>query len=159
MPRTGKAKIREISPDPLYNSQKVAKLINRVMKNGKKTIAQRHVYSAFDIIKKKTNQDPIEVFEAAIRNITPQMEVRSRRVGGAAYQVPMPVRGRRGFSLAIRWIVLESNKLPNKDFHTFAEKLAAEFIGASKNEGNAIQRKLNAQRQADANKAFAHFRW
>lgn len=159
MPRTGKIRPREIHPDSRYHSRQIAKLINRVMKSGKKTIAQRHVYTALDIIKQKTKKDPLNVFETAIRNITPQMMVRSRRVGGAAYQVPMPVRGSMGFSLAVRWLVLEANKQPNKQYHTFAEKLASEIMAAAVNEGGAIERKVNAHRQAEANKAFAHFRW
>ena len=159
MPRTGKIKPRNIEPDPIYNNRQIAKLINRVMISGKKTIAQRQVYQALDIIKEKTSKDPLTVFGDAIRNITPQMEVRSRRVGGAAYQVPMPVRGPRGFSLAIRWLVLESKKLENKKYHTYAEKLATEIMAAAVGEGNSIQRKTTAHRQAEANKAFAHFRW
>ena len=159
MPRTGRTKPRVTEPDPVYNSQKLSKLINRVMKSGKKTVAQRQVYAALDIVKKEIKKDPELVFENAIKNITPQMEVRSRRVGGATYQVPMPLREPRGFSLAIRWLVTEARKRPNKQHHTFAEKLAAEIVAASRGEGGSIERKLNTHRQADANKAFAHFRW
>lgn len=157
--RTKRAKKRSIKPDPIYNSYQVSKLINRIMQRGKKSIAQKNVYDAFDIIKKKTNKDPLEVFDTAIDQITPKMEVRSRRVGGAAYQVPMPVRGPRSFSLAVRWLILEANKRPNKEHHTFAEKLAAEIIDATNGEGGAIQRKTTSHKMADANKAFAHFRW
>ncbi len=157
--RTRRAKIRKIYPDPIYNSVKVQKLINRVMVSGKKSIARKHVYAAFDIIKKETKRNPLEVFEEAIDNITPKMEVRSRRVGGAAYQVPMPVKGRRGFALAIRWLVGESNKRPNKNYHTYAEKLAAEILDAINNEGGAVQKRNTSHKMAESNKAFAHFRW
>ena len=145
--------------DPIYNSVQIAKLINRVMKDGKKSTARTQVYGALEIIKAKTKNPPLEVFEASIKNITPQMEVRSRRVGGAAYQVPTPVRPSRGFSLATRWLIGEARKRPNKQFHPFAEKLAAEMLDALNNEGGAIQKKLTAHRQAEANRAFAHFRW
>lgn len=159
MSRSKKAKIRPIDPDPKYNSRQITKLINRVMTQGKKTIAQKHVYQALEIIAKQENKEALEVFEIALRNITPQMEVRSRRVGGAAYQVPMPVKTRRGSSLAIRWLVNEANKRSNKEHRSFAEKLAAEIIDATKNEGGAIQKKITSHKMADANKAFAHFRW
>jgi small subunit ribosomal protein S7 len=157
--RTKRAHTREITPDPRYKSRQVTKLIHRVMKSGKKSLAQNQVYAAFDIIQAKSKQQPLTVFEQAIDNIVPRMEVRSRRVGGAAYQVPMPVRGQRGFSLAIRWLVLESNKRQNNEYHTFAEKLAAEILDAVQNEGGAIQRKITSHKMAEANKAFAHFRW
>jgi len=160
MPRTGKIKPRITPPDPLYGSQRLTKLINGVMKSGKKSVAQKQVYSALDIIKQKSKQEePLRVFESAIKHITPPMEVRSRRVGGATYQVPMPVRGNRGFSLAIRWLVTESRNRSNNKYHSFADKLAAEIIDAANGEGGAVDRKHNTQRQAEANKAFAHFRW
>ena len=159
MPRTGKITSREIKSDPIYESQLVGKLINNVMKRGKKTIAQRHVYSTFEIIKKQNNQNPMEVFETAVRNITPQMEVRSRRVGGAAYQVPAPIKGKRGTSLALRWLVQGARKRPNNQHHTFSEKLAAERLDAAQGEGMAFQRKITSHKMAEANKAFAHFRW
>lgn len=129
------------------------------MKSGKKTLAQKHVYTSLKIIEKKVNKDPIEVFEEAIRNISPQMEVRSRRVGGAAYQVPTPIKRQRGFSLALRWLVAGARKRPNKEFHTFAEKLAAEIIDAANGEGQSFQRKITSHKMAEANRAFAHFRW
>jgi len=157
--RAKKTKKREITPDLLYNSNQVTRLINRSMKSGKKAVAQKQIYASFDLIKKNTKKDPLEVFEIALKNITPQMEVRSRRVGGAAYQVPIPVKGNRGSSLAIRWLVLEARKRSNKDHRTYAEKLAAELIDAYQNQGGAIQRKLGSHKMADANKAFAHFRW
>lgn len=157
--RTKRAKHRQTNPDPIYNSRQVTKLINRIMLDGKKTIAKTQVYGAFDIVKDKTKSNPLDVYEQALGNITPKMEVRSRRVGGAAYQVPMPVRGLRASSLATRWLVLEANKRDNSAHHTFAEKLAAEILDAANNEGGAIQRKITSHKMADANKAFAHFRW
>lgn len=159
MPRTGKITPRKINPDPLYANKLVAKLINSVMTRGKKTLAQQQVYQAFESIKKQKNQDPIEVFEEAIKNLTPQMEVRSRRVGGAAYQVPTPIKGRRGASLALRWLVQEARKRPNSQFHRFSDKLAQEIMDATNGEGMAFQRKITAHKMAEANKAFAHFRW
>jgi small subunit ribosomal protein S7 len=159
MPRTGKVIPRETKPDPIYGKKMVTQLISNTMKSGKKTLAQRHVYTAFDVIREKHKKDPIEVFETAVRNVTPQMEVRSRRVGGAAYQVPTPIKPRRGLSLAIRWLVRGARERPNSEYHTFAEKLAAEIIDAANSEGMAFQRKITSHKMAEANKAFAHFRW
>ncbi|OGY16345.1 MAG: 30S ribosomal protein S7 [Candidatus Chisholmbacteria bacterium RIFCSPHIGHO2_01_FULL_49_18] len=159
MPRTGRISQRETEPDPIFANQSVTKLINTVMRQGKKTIAQRHVYTALKLVKDKTGKDPLEVFEVAVRNVTPQMEVRSRRVGGAAYQVPAPIRGKRSLSLAMRWLVRGAKERSNKEYHTFSEKLAAELIDAANGEGAAFQRKITAHKMADANKAFAHFRW
>ena len=159
MPRSGRITKRILQPDPIYANRQVTHLVNRVMKDGKKQIAYRHVYKAFEIIKKKLKKDPLTVFQQALENIKPNMEVRSRRVGGAAYQVPMPVKGVRKESLAIRWLVLESRKRPNKEYHTFSEKLAIELIDASNNQGNAVKKKEEMNRMADANKAFSHFRW
>jgi small subunit ribosomal protein S7 len=157
--RAKRAKIREIAPDPRFGSVKVAKLINRSMLNGKKAAAQKQVFAALDLLAQQTKTDALTAFDEVINAITPQMEVRSRRVGGAAYQVPMPVRGRRGFSLALRWLILEANKRPNKQYHSFAEKLVAEMMDALNNQGGAIQRKETSHRMAEANKAFSHFRW
>lgn len=158
--RAKKAKIRNITGDSLYQSKEINRLINRVMYDGKKTVAQKQVYLALEIIKTQTNNpNPLEVFNQAVANITPKMEVRSRRVGGAAYQVPMPVRPGRAFSLAIRWLVMEAKKRPNSEYHTFGAKLAAELTDAAKNEGGAVQKKLTTHKMAEANKAFAHFRW
>ncbi len=157
--RAKNAKIRLAEPDPIYQSRVVTKLINRVMVDGKKSIAQKLVYKAFDLIKDKTQQDPLSVFETAMNNITPKMEVRSRRVGGAAYQVPMPVRPNRGQALALRWLITEAHKRANSDYHTFADKVAAEIMDAVENQGGAVQKKLTTHKMADANKAFAHFRW
>lgn len=159
MSRSGKIKKREILPDPVYNDVLVAKLINRVMKNGKKTVAQKHVYKAFEIIKEKLGQNPLMVFHQALENVKPQMEVRSRRIGGAAYQVPVPVKGDRRISLGIRWLVLASQARQNKDYHTFAEKIAAEILDAYNNQGGAVKKKEDTHKMAEANKAFAHFRW
>ncbi len=145
--------------DPKYGSTKVAKFINRTMKDGKKNAARTQVYGALEILEKQLNRNPIEVFEDALRAVSPQMEVRSRRVGGAAYQVPMPVRGPRGFSLALRWIIEEARKRPSTTYHTFAEKLASEMMDSLKGEGGAVAKKNTMHRMADANKAFAHFRW
>ncbi|MGB9911427.1 MAG: 30S ribosomal protein S7 [Microgenomates group bacterium] len=159
MPRSGPVKKRVLPPDPIYNSRLVTRLINRVMKDGKKTIAQKHVYKAFEIIKEKTGKNPLEIFTQALENIKPTMEVRPRRVGGAAYQVPMPVRGSRRESLAIRWLVLYARQRPNKEYHHFYEKLAAEIMDAFQNQGGAVKKKEEVHRMAEANKAFAHFRW
>ena len=145
--------------DVKYNSTKVTKLINRCMKDGEKAVAMRQVYSAFDILKSKLNSNPLDVYEEVLQHVTPAMEVRSRRIGGAAYQVPTPVRGARGFSLALRWLIEEARKRPNAAFHSFGEKLAAEMMDALKNEGGAVAKKVAMHRTAEANKAFAHFRW
>jgi small subunit ribosomal protein S7 len=157
--RSKRAQIRETQPDAVYGSTKIAKFINYVMQEGKKTVAMKQVYNALEQAGEATKQKPVEVFDAVIDAITPQMEVRSRRVGGAAYQVPMPVRPRRGFALALRWLVQEARKRPSKQYHTFAEKLVAEMLDSLQNQGGAIQRKMTSHRMADANKAFAHFRW
>lgn len=159
MARAKRAKKRRSQPDPIYNDVLVTKLINRIMKSGKKTIAQKHVYTALEEIKKKTKKDPVEVFHQALENIKPKMEVRSRRVGGATYQVPYPVRGARRNSLAIRWLVESARSLPNQQFKTFSDKLVAEIFNASKGEGKAMTKREEVHRMADANKAFAHFRW
>ncbi|PIR61730.1 MAG: 30S ribosomal protein S7 [Candidatus Pacebacteria bacterium CG_4_10_14_0_8_um_filter_43_12] len=157
--RAKRAPIRMTEPDTLYGSARIAKLINYVTKDGKRTVAMKQVYSALDLAAQETKKKPLEVFEAVIDSVTPQMEVRSRRVGGAAYQVPMPVRPRRGFALALRWLVQEARKRSSKQYHSFAEKLMAEMLDSLQNQGGAIQRKMTSHRMADANKAFAHFRW
>lgn len=157
--RAKRAKIKDVEPDLKFKSVKVTRVINRVMRDGKKSVAQTQVYTAMDMAADKLGKKPLEVLEEVLHIITPQMEVRSRRVGGAAYQVPMPIRGRRGMSLAIRWLVQEANKRPNKQYHSFAEKLAAEMMDALGNAGGAIAKRDAAHRMAEANKAFAHFRW
>jgi small subunit ribosomal protein S7 len=157
--RTKQAVQRQALPDPRYHSVVVTKLINRSMRDGKKTVAQKQVYEALEIIRQTLKRNPAEVLEDVIRKISPTMEVRSRRVGGASYQVPMPVSQHRGLSLGIRWLVTEANKRPNKTYHSFAEKLSAEMLDALKDEGGAIQKRVVTHKMADANKAFAHFRW
>jgi small subunit ribosomal protein S7 len=129
------------------------------MRNGKKVAAQAQIYQALELIKTKTNKEPLEVIEQALKNITPIMEVRSRRVGGAAYQVPMQVKPFRASSLAIRWLLNEANKRPNSEYHTFADKFTAEILDALQETGGAHQKKLTSHKMAEANKAFAHFRW
>jgi len=129
------------------------------MQRGKKMVAQKHVYRAFEQVKEKAGADPLEVFQKALDNVKPSMDVRPRRVGGASYQVPMPVRGDRRESLAIRWLIQAAQARPNKEYHTFDKKLAAELLAAYKNEGGAVRKKVEIHKIAEANKAFAHFRW
>ncbi|OGY08759.1 MAG: 30S ribosomal protein S7 [Candidatus Blackburnbacteria bacterium RIFCSPHIGHO2_01_FULL_44_64] len=150
---------RNIQPDPIYGHELVTKLINRAMFDGKRSVAQRQVYKAFEEIAEKTNEDALRTFLKAIDNIKPSMEVRPRRIGGAAYQVPAPVRGPRKESLAIRWLIQTANSRPNAQYKLFSAKLAAEIMDASKGEGGAIAKKLDIERQAEANRAFAHFNW
>jgi small subunit ribosomal protein S7 len=160
MSRAKRIKRKVLLPDPVYANRQIMRLVNRVMKDGKKQIAFKQVYRTFEIIKKNLKVDnPLEIFHQALENTKPTMEVRSRRVGGAAYQVPIPVRGDKREALAIRWLILAARKRSNKEYHTFAEKLAAELIDASKNQGGAIQKKQETHRMAEANKAFSHFRW
>ncbi len=155
-----KVKVRTgVAADPKYNSTRVAKLINRTMHDGKKEAARTQVYAALEILESQVGRPAVEVFEDVLRTVTPLMEVRSRRVGGAAYQVPMPVRGARGSSLALRWLIENARKRPSSTYHTFGEKLAAEMIDALKGEGGTIAKKIAVHKMADANKAFAHFRW
>lgn len=151
-------KNKKITPEPLYGNYLVTKLINRAMRDGKKAASQKQVYQALTIIK-NGGEDPIKVFSAAIENIKPAMEVRARRVGGAAYQVPMTVRGERRDSLAIRWLVAGSRARSNSEFKTFADKLAAEIMDAAKGEGASVKKKIEVEKIAEANKAFSHFRW
>jgi small subunit ribosomal protein S7 len=156
--RHKKAPRRQIHPDKIYNNLLVAKFINNVMEDGKRTVAEDNVYKAFELLKAK-NEDPVETFEKALNNVGPKVEVRARRVGGANYQVPVEVRADRRMSLAIRWLLEAATKRPNKEFRSFAEKLAAEFIDAANNSGEAIRKRDNQLKQAEANRAFAHFRW
>jgi len=146
----------EIKPDSKYGSLEVAKLVNYVMESGKKNTARKVVYDAFDEIKKETKNDPSEVFNQAIANVGPTMEVRSRRVGGANYQIPREVRPERRFFLALRWIIEAAKSGKGTPMH---KKLAKEIINASNNEGAAVTKKLNTHKMAEANKAFAHFAW
>lgn len=157
--RSKPATIRPLAPDPIYNHPLVTKLINNIMVDGKKTAAQKQVYKAFSRLKSETNPDPLRVYLTALENIRPQMEVRSRRIGGAAYQVPAPVRGPRKDSLALRWLIAAARDRSNSQYHSFGEKLAAEITDALNNAGAAIKKKLDMHRMAEANKAFAHFRW
>jgi small subunit ribosomal protein S7 len=159
MPRTGRITKRQPLPDPIYKSRLLAKIINRSMRSGKKSVAQKQIYQALELLKNQGIEHPLKALRQALDNIKPQMEVRARRIGGAAYQVPVPVKGNRRESLAIRWLVEFANQRPNKEYHTFAEKLAAEIKDASNNEGLAIKKRDNTHRMAEANKAFAHFRW
>ena len=156
--RHKKAQRRETEPDKVYRNKLVAKVINRIMKNGKKVAAEKQVYNAFSIIE-KAGQEPLSIFEKAIQNVGPKVEVKARRVGGASYQVPTEVRGDRKIALAIRWIVKAATDRPNKEHHTFAEKLAAEFKDASQNLGAAVKKRDTVLKMAEANRAFSHFRW
>lgn len=149
---------RPITPDPVFNSRIVARLVNRVMMHGKKSVAQKLVYQALDTIKAQ-GKNPLEVLEAAIRMVGPKVEVRSRRIGGASYQVPTEVRGDRREALAIRWLIAAASSRSNRDFHTFGLKLAAELQDAANGQGEAINKRDNVLKMADANKAFAHLKW
>lgn len=151
-------KKRVLMPDPVYGNTMVAKFINNFMKDGKKTTAQKVMYDAFDIIKEK-GLDPLEVFEKALDTVGPKQEVRARRIGGAAYQVPVEVRGDRRIALAIRWILAATKKRSNSEFPGFAKKLAAEFMAAANGEGEAIRKRDVTYKMAESNKAFAHFKW
>ncbi|AGC69615.1 30S ribosomal protein S7 [Thermoclostridium stercorarium subsp. stercorarium DSM 8532] len=156
MPRKGHVPKREVLPDPIYNSTVVTKLINKVMLDGKKGLAQRIVYGAFDIVREKTGKDPLEVFDQALNNVMPVLEVRARRVGGATYQVPIEVRPERRQALGIRWLV---NYARLRGERTMKQKLAAEIMDAANNTGNAVKKKEDTHKMAEANKAFAHYRW
>ncbi|OGY92356.1 MAG: 30S ribosomal protein S7 [Candidatus Komeilibacteria bacterium RIFCSPLOWO2_02_FULL_48_11] len=145
---------RTISPDPKFNSLTIAKLVNYVMERGKKTTAQKVVYDAFDLMAEKTKQDPVAIFDRALKNVTPILEVRSRRVGGANYQVPVEVRGERKLALAFRWLLLAAN---TRRGAAMAEKLADELMAAARGEGTAIKKREDVHRMAEANRAFAHF--
>lgn len=156
MSRRARAERREIAPDPKYGSEVVARFVNRVMTRGKKSLARRLVYDAFDIIAERTNKPPMEIFELAMKNAAPMVEVRPRRVGGATYQVPIEVVPERRMSLAIRWLVTTARSRPGK---SMAQKLADELMDAANNQGETIKRKDNVHRMAESNRAFAHFRW
>ena len=147
---------RQVEVDPVYGTKVITKFINSLMLDGKKTVAEKIVYRTFDIIKEKTKQDPLEIFNEAIKNVKPNLEVKSRRVGGATYQVPVEVRSERAQALAIRWLIDSSKKRGDK---TMQERLSKEFLDASTNKGNAIKKKEDTHKMAEANKAFAHFRW
>ena len=156
MPRRGFIPKREVLPDPLYGTTVVTKLINQIMLDGKRGIAQAVCYGAFEKVKDKTGKDPGEVFQAGINNILPALEVKARRVGGATYQVPIEIRPERRQTLALRWLVDFSRKRGEK---TMSDRLAGEIMDAANNAGNAVKRKEEMHRMAEANKAFAHYRW
>ena len=156
MPRRGFIPKREVLPDPVYGTAIVTKLINQIMYDGKRGVAQNVCYEAFEMIAQKTGKEAIEVFNAAMNNIMPSLECKARRVGGATYQVPIEIRPERRQTLALRWLVLFSRKRGER---SMAERLAGEIIDASNNAGNAVKRREDMHNQAEANKAFAHYRW
>ena len=156
MPRRGNIAKRDVLPDPLYNSKLVTRLINSVMYDGKKGVAQKIVYDAFEIVKEKTGKDPLEAFEAAMENIMPVLEVKARRVGGATYQVPMEVRPERRETLGLRWVTLYAR---NRSERTMKERLAGEIMDAFNEQGGAFKKREDTHKMAEANKAFAHYRW
>ncbi|MFZ5596984.1 MAG: 30S ribosomal protein S7 [Bacillota bacterium] len=156
MPRRGSVKRIEVEPDPVYGNKVLSKLINQIMLDGKKGTAEKIVYGAFDIIKEKTGKNPLEVFDQAMKNIMPVLEVKARRVGGANYQVPVEVRQERRQTLGIRWLTNYSRSRAGK---TMEEKLASEIMDAANNTGATIKKKEDTHKMAEANKAFAHYRW
>ena len=156
VPRRGNVPKREVLPDPLYNSVLVTKLVNSIMLDGKKGVAQKVVYGAFDIIKEKTEKDPLDVFTTALENIMPVLEVKARRVGGSTYQVPMEVNSRRATTLAIRWIVDFSRK---RKEHTMKQRLAAEIMDAAENTGASVKKREDLYKMAESNRAFSHYRF
>ena len=156
MPRRGNIAKRDVLQDPVYNSKLVTRLINNIMLDGKKGVAQKIVYGAFDEVAEKSGKDAIEVFEEAMNNIMPQLEVKARRIGGATYQVPIEVRPDRRQALALRWLTLYSRKRSEK---TMKERLANEILDASNNTGASVKKKEDMHKMAEANKAFAHYRW
>jgi small subunit ribosomal protein S7 len=156
VPRKGNVPVREVLPDPLYHDVKVTKLVNNIMLDGKKGVAQKICYDAFDLIKERTGKEPLEVFTQALENVMPVLEVKARRVGGANYQVPIEVRPARRQTLGLRWIVSYARKRSER---TMMERLAGELIDASNGTGNAYKKKEDIHKMADANRAFAHYRW
>ena len=156
MPRRGNVAKRDVLPDPMYNSKLVTRLINNIMYDGKKGVAQKIVYDAFEIVAEKTGKDALEVFEQAMENVMPSLEVKARRVGGSTYQVPMEVRAERRQTLGLRWLVSYSR---TRSERTMAEKLAAEILDAKNSAGGAFKKKEETHRMAEANKAFAHYRY
>ena len=156
MPRKGHIVKRDVLADPIYNSKVVTRLINTVMLDGKKGVAEKIVYGAFDQIKEQTGKDPVEVFEAAMNNVMPQLEVKARRIGGATYQVPIEVRPERRQALGLRWLTMFSRKRSEK---TMEDRLANEILDAANNTGSAVKRKEDMHKMAEANKAFAHYRF
>ena len=156
MPRRGNIAKRDVLADPLYSSKMVTRLVNSIMYDGKKGVAQKIVYGAFEIINEKTGNDPLETFEKALENIMPTLEVKARRVGGSTYQVPMEVRPERRSTLGLRWLTIHSR---NRNERTMRERLAGEIMDASNGSGNAVKKREDTHKMADANKAFAHYRY
>ncbi len=156
MPRKGTIPKRDVLSDPKYHSRLVTKFVNGVMWDGKKSTAEAILYDAFDIMAEKTNQDPVKLFEKAVENVRPILEVRSRRVGGSTYQVPVEIRSERSQALAIRWLIQNSRSRGEK---SMKEKLAGELLDASSNRGSSVKKKEDTHKMAEANKAFAHYRW
>jgi len=156
MPRRREVPKREILPDPLYNSQLVTKFVNVVMRDGKKTVAERILYAALEVIRERIGDDPMKVFKKAVENVKPSVEVKSRRVGGSTYQVPVEVRPARRLALSMRWIIATAQSRGEK---TMKARLAAELMDASEGRGAAMKKKEDTHRMAEANKAFAHYRW
>ena len=156
MPRKGPVPKRDVLPDPIYQNKRVTKLINQLMVDGKKSIAEKAVYDAFALIQERTSKEPIEVFEAALNNVMPVLEVKARRVGGANYQVPVEVRPERRQTLGIRWLALYTNQRGEK---TLVQRLAGELIDASNGTGGSFKKKEDTHKMAEANKAFAHYKW
>ena len=156
MPRRNRPPRRVIKPDVKYNSELVARFANRLMRHGKKSTAFRIMYDSFDIIEERTKKPPLDVFEQAVKNVTPLLEVRPRRVGGATYQIPIEVRSERRMSLAIRWLLHSASQRPGK---SMAEKLAGELMDAAAGQGASIKKRDDTHRMAEANRAFAHYRW
>lgn len=156
MPRRGHITKRDVLPDPLYNDKIVTKLINNVMYDGKKSVGQKIVYGAFEILREKTGKDPLEVFETAMNNIMPVLEVKARRIGGATYQVPIEVRPDRRQALGMRWLIDYARKRGEK---TMKERLAGELLDAANNTGSSVKKREDTHKMAEANKAFAHYRW
>jgi len=156
MPRRAEVPKREVLPDPVYNSQLVSKFVNAIMKDGKKTIAERILYDALEIVGEQTTEDPMKVFKKAIESVKPAVEVKSRRVGGSTYQVPIEVRPNRRLALSFRWLLESAKRRGEK---TMKQKLAGELMDAAENRGAAIKKREDTHRMAEANKAFAHYRW
>ena len=156
MPRRGNVAKRDVLPDPMYNSKLVTRLINSVMLDGKKGVAQKIVYGAFEIVQEKTGKEPLEVFEQAMENVMPSLEVKARRVGGSTYQVPMEVRPARRTTLGLRWLTAYAR---SRSERTMAERLAGEIMDAANNTGSAVKKREDTHKMAESNKAFAHFRW
>ncbi|AMN53150.1 MULTISPECIES: 30S ribosomal protein S7 [Stappiaceae] len=156
MSRRHRAEKREINPDPKFGDIVVTKFMNSIMYDGKKSTAERIVYGAFDVVENKTRENPIEVFHAALENVMPQVEVRSRRVGGATYQVPVEVRTDRRQALAIRWLITAAR---NRNETTMVDRLSGELLDAANNRGTAVKKREDTHRMADANRAFSHYRW